>query len=287
MKTPGVGILFSLLVILCGCAGEDPLDKVVFADSGRSFNLISGSGRSGSAVCEGVEYYVTFDDENKRATVTISNLRLEPDDAPMTFTFSNLDWEFGPSSHISQRVIDIPEVYPDNNGGESHTFTDFIMVYSQANEYDPHNSDGFYIHYRVDSRYEITAYPQTMLCQGTTRVVDIAAGSDQIDYNTLYRLTLSTEPELSADIAITSLPVYGRRIDVDIKSVRLGLFRRGYTLEYCAAHTSASSPAVPVRISGLTASADLLDRLVMEMELNVVGRDYRVYAYLSPNLNPR
>lgn len=285
MKLINHGILFLMALATVACGSTDPLEKVTFADSGKSFNLISGSSRCGSAICDGVEYYAVFDDENKKATVTISNLRLETEDEPMSFTFSELDWHFGPSSHTMQRVIEREELVPDNDFGTGHRFSDFVMVYSQANEFDPSESAGFYIRYIIDDHYTVTAFPEKILCRGTTIVMETDSGRKTVSYDTDYAVTLKAGERCSADMTITGLPVYGRTITVT--GLNLTLTPRGYGLDSgSSTRVTAGRGGDGVTLLSLEATADMLDDLTIDMRLAVAGITYSVQAYLSPNLAP-
>ncbi len=253
MKLINHGILFLMALATVACGSTDPLEKVTFAD-------------------------------NKKATVTISNLRLETEDEPMSFTFSELDWHFGPSSHTMQRVIEREELVPDNDFGTGHRFSDFVMVYSQANEFDPSESAGFYIRYIIDDHYTVTAFPEKILCRGTI-VMETDSGRKTVSYDTDYAVTLKAGERCSADMTITGLPVYGRTITVT--GLNLTLTPRGYGLDSgSSTRVTAGRGGDGVTLLSLEATADMLDDLTIDMRLAVAGITYSVQAYLSPNLAP-
>jgi len=286
MKFIRLCILLVIASLASACGGEDPIGKLVFADSGKSFNLISGLSKGASVVCDGVGYSAIFDDVNLTAVITISNFRLDSGDEPVTFTFSNVDWVFGTASHVSQRVIQASRLVPDDDFGTAHVFTDFIMVYSQANEFDKFGSDGFYVSYTVDGSYTVMAYPEQMLCQGTTRVVDLATGRDAISYKTKYHLTLSAGHECCADMNITELPMLQGVSSMSLSSVDVTLTRAGYDMLSASSTRFIAHGQADAGLESLVASADMLGELNIEMRFIIGGTPYKLEAYLTPNLSP-
>lgn len=284
MKLLNTGILF-LALLLTACADRDPLEKIVNGNSGEMFSLItSKKGRAGTLVVDGVKYYATFNDEEKKATVTISNLRLADDDEPLAFTFSGLDWKFGNSNHTLQRVIEIDRLVPDDDFGTGYVFEDFVMIYSHGNEFDSHNSSGFFVSYKVNG-VSVMAYPHRMLCQGTTMVREAGGDNSDVSYDTNYEVNIITSGVGEAVVDITGLNIGTHSVDLSVSGLKLELADGGYDLSVGTSGVDVESSLAGVGITQFEGHADLLTRLVITMDLTFENQNYAVTATLTPNLS--
>lgn len=284
MKLLNTGILF-LALLLTACADRDPLEKIVNGNSGEMFSLItSKKGRAGTLVVDGVEYYATFNDEDKKATVTISNLRLADDDEPLAFTFSGLDWKFGNSNHTLQRVIEIDRLVPDDDFGTGYVFEDFVMIYSHSNEFDSHNSSGFFVFYKVNG-VSVMAYPHRMLCQGTTMVREAGGDNSDVSYDTNYEVNIITSGAGEAVVDITGLNIGTHSVDLSVSGLKLELVDGGYDLSVGTSGVDVESSLAGVSVTQFEGHADLLTRLVITMDLTFENQNYAVTATLTPNLS--
>lgn len=284
MKLLNTGILF-LALLLTACADRDPLEKIVNGNSGEMFSLItSKKGRAGTLVVDGVKYYATFNDEEKKATVTISNLRLADDDEPLAFTFSGLDWKFGNSNHTLQRVIEIDRLVPDDDFGTGYVFEDFVMIYSHGNEFDSHNSSGFFVSYKVNG-VSVMAYPHRMLCQGTTMVREAGGDNSDVSYDTNYEVNIITSGVGEAVVDITGLNIGTHSVDLSVSGLKLELVDGGYDLSVGTSGVDVESSLAGVGITQFEGHADLLTRLVITMDLTFENQNYAVTATLTPNLS--
>lgn len=284
MKLLNTGILF-LALLLTACADRDPLEKIVNGNSGEMFSLItSKKGRAGIHIVDGVEYFATFNDEDKKATVIISNLRLADDDEPRSFTFSGLDWKFGNSNHTLQRVIEIDRLVPDDDFGTGYVFEDFVMIYSHGNEFDSHNSSGFFVSYKINGM-SVMAYPHRMLCQGTTMVRDADGGNSDVSYDTNYEVNFLTSGEGEARIDITGLNIDGHITDISLSGLKLDFVDGGYDLSVGTTGMDVDSSLPGVTVTQFEGHAELLTRLVIVMDLTYGNHDYVVTATLTPNLS--
>ncbi|MDE7410717.1 MAG: hypothetical protein K2M94_01605 [Paramuribaculum sp.] len=289
MKLINYGILL-IALLFTACADRDPLEKIVTGSSGEMFNMVSTlKGRTGARVVNGVEYYATFNDEEKTATVTISNLRLSPEDEPLAFTFSGLEWKFGHSNHTLQRVIEVGRLIPDDDFGTGYEFDDFMLIYVQANEFDTHNSAGFFVKYKINGVYSVIAYPNEMLCQGSTLVRDLAGDeTSEVSYDTQYIVNLYPGADSKATVDISGLAIDGENVDMTIAGLALDLTDDGYSLGAdSSSEADISSSVDGLRLLQFDAQADLLTRLVITMDLSIGGKDYAVTASLTPNLSAK
>lgn len=278
--------LIALLPMLSSCRSDDPLRKIVIADSPATFNYVVNTGR---AVSEGrvypdAGYYMVFDDDMQEVNLTISNLQYSPECAPVTVSFSGLQCSYDLSGPGSLRIIEADVLVPDGAVSGDVMLTDVVIVYSQANALDSYRSDGFYARYTVNGNYRVTAYPYSVFGQGTTRIMQDAVDGDKINYDVVYETTLDPK-SMSASIRITGLPMLGDGVSVDISGIGLVFTDEGYELSFASGNTSVKvSDGTASSLSRLVGDADMRDRFDLDIDLAFSGVEYRISAFLTPNL---
>lgn len=269
--------------LLAGCRSDDPLAKFVTAVDVCSFNYVSSQGRSAVVMPE-VGYAATFDDENRTASLTVSNFAVSAGDTPVTLMFDDVEWTYRLDVPGKARMIKADELIPSNvetSGGI--TLKDVTIVYFEASAADENHSRGFYIHYFVNGVYEVTAFPYAMQSTGATRVRDEATGAETVDYDTEFALTLDPDA-MTASMIATGLdgPVESLRIE----GMGLVLSNKGFSLSQKERTSWQAVPSGPdTEISDITVTADESGAMEVEFVLTVAGSDYRVTAFLYSNLN--
>lgn len=272
-----------LAVILAGCRSNEPFDNIVTAVNPDAFNYVTSTGgRANPAVFGDAGYYIVFDDDQRIANLTISNLRVSDSDEPMTLSFSRVPMTYSSDSHEKERVIMAETLVPDNPDGPSVTLSDVLIVYSHTNSLDPNRTDGIYARFTVNGRYTVTAYPYRMLADGTTRIDCLTDGKQQIEYEPVYGLRLDPAT-LTASLVVKSLDLAGVERRIVIRDLTLGFVDNGYTLSMSGATVCAADKGA-VKLVSVSGTAELRTELKIDMVLSVDGADYRVAAFLSPNL---
>lgn len=279
-------LLIAIQAVVVSCRSDDPLKKIVIADSPASFNYVVNVGRAASdgAVFHDAGYYMVFDDEVREVNITISNLQCAPGQSPVTVSFSGVPFDYDVSKPGKQRVIECDALVPDGVVPGDVTLTDVTIVYSQSNVFDSHGSDGFYARYTVNGNYRVMVYPYEVFGHGTTRVITDGQTSDLIDYEAVYVTTLAPK-DMSASIEISGLPMLGDGVLVRISGLELTLTDAGYDVGYVAGRTSLFvDDGTVAEIGRLTGVADMRDRFELDMDVTLAGKDYRISAFLTPNL---
>lgn len=276
-------VLCFALALLAGCRGEDPLAKFVTAVDVRSFNYVSSQGRS-AVVMPDVGYAATFDDDNRTASLTISNLAMTSDETPVTLMFDDVEWTYRLDVPGKARMIKADELIPSNvetSGGI--TLKDVVIVYFEASAADENHSHGFYIHYYVNGVYEVTAFPYDMQSAGATRVRDESTGVETVDYDTEFALTLDPEA-MTASMTVAGLD--GPVESLSVEGMGLTLSNTGFGLSQKERTSWQAVPAgTDAEISDITVAADETGSMEVDFVLTVNGGDYRVTAFLYSNLN--
>lgn len=276
-------VLCFALALLAGCRGEDPLAKFVTAMDVRSFNYVSSQGRS-AVVMPDVGYAATFDDDNRTASLTISNLAMTSDETPVTLMFDDVEWTYRLDVPGKARMIKADELIPSNvetSGGI--TLKDVVIVYFEASAADENHSHGFYIHYYVNGVYEVTAFPYDMQSAGATRVRDESTGFETVDYDTEFALTLDPEA-MTASMTVAGLD--GPVESLSVEGMGLTLSNTGFGLSQKERTSWQAVPAgTDAEISDITVAADETGSMEVDFVLTVNGGDYRVTAFLYSNLN--
>lgn len=285
---PLISILL-LSVGLASCRSDEPFKNVVFADSPDMFNVVTpvGGSRGVAQVVGGVTYHIAFDDEHRNASLTISNLKVSPDDEGIIVTFPEVDWTYEPGSHEKRRIIEAPELHSSAGLGGELTITDVVIVFTQSNMLSDEKTSGFYASYVVNGRYRIISYPFTVYSQGTTAVSLDGSTERRIDYAPTY--VVSFDPStMTANLSVDKLTLGDRPLDFTIERLRLALTDDGYRLT-STPNTRVVGPtdaaAVPQIAGELNATAELRNELDLDMTLSFGGADYHVEAFLTPDLN--
>lgn len=238
--------------------------------------------RSAANIFDDVTYAIVFDDTKRVANLTISNLRVEDEQIPMTLTFTDVPMSYTPNRHEKERIIKADVLVSDFPATQGVAITDVEIVYTKSNDLDPNNTSGIYARYVVDEKYQVTAYPYNILADGTTRVDENVDGQEYIDYNTVYHINLDPST-LTADMTVEGLPVSGRKTSLSITGLRMSLIENGYVLA-SDNRTRCDGDGI-VELKSLSAEARLRDELRLEIYLSVDGIPYRISGFLTPNLS--
>lgn len=285
---PFISILL-LSVGLASCRSDEPFKNVVFADSPDMFNVVTpvDGSRGVAQVVGGVTYHIAFDDEHRNASLTISNLKVSPDDEGIIVTFPEVEWTYEPGSHEKRRIIEAPELHSSAGLGGDLTITDVVIIFTQSNTLSDEKTSGFYASYVVDGRYCIVSYPFTAYSRGTTAVSLVGSTERRIDYAPTY--VVSFDPStMTANLSVEKLTLGGRQLGFTIDRLRLTLTDDGYRL-MSTSNTrivgSAYAAALPQIAGEVNATAELRNELDLDMTLSFCGADYHVEAFLTPDHN--
>lgn len=263
---------------MASCGSSEPFHNIVFADGSDTFNRVTDIMRSslGDGIYQG-GYYITFDDEQRTASLTISNLKVSDADEGITLTFDNVPWNYSESNHQKQRVISADELIGEDPQYGTIRLTDVEIIYSESNDLDFYTSNGLCASYIINSRYQVVAYPYHVFAEGTTRV-STGSGNTAYEYSPIYYITLDPEQRI-ASIDIKGLTDDKIRID----NLELEFTDYGYILKSDDATTMRSSEYT---LNLLYGESHIHDRLELRMQLKD-GNDNQVYvdAFLSPNLS--
>lgn len=275
-------ILFTL--ILGSCRSDEPFKHVVFADSPEMFNFVLPSGRTAAFITDNVSYNIVFDDEKRKATLTINNLRCSPEEEGTIVTFSDVDWTYVEGSHEKQRSISRPMLVSDSPG-DGYNLTDVEIIYSESNELNRNPSAGFYASYTVNGAYSVMSYPYIVYAEGTTTVKTEGDVMPQlVDYSPLYKLDLRPSV-MKLDISVKDMEIAGERLDFSISGIGMSLTDDGYTLDGNDIIHVEMSNGKAVEVRDISGVAVLRDQLELVMELVYEGKTYNVEAFLSPDYN--
>lgn len=275
-------ILFFLLMSVAGCRSPEPLDNIVRAESPDSFNFVSSIGqRSSSVICGDVGYYIVFDDDKRKANVTITNLHFPDMEEPMIMTFADVDMTYTDNRHEKQRVICADALVSSDPVTEGVAITDVIIIYTQVNDLDPNGNDGIYAKYTVDGRYTVTAYPYCIFADGTTIVENLTDETRIVDYRPTYKILLSPD-DMTAGLFVENLKLGGTLADLSYGPLRLSIDDSGYSLTKLPSTVLAGAE----KIESFALSACLLDELKVDFVVVDESADlYRVSGFLTPNLS--
>jgi len=286
MKTARLLIIFIFpFAALCACRSEDPFKKVVFADSPEMFNFITPVGRSSSSyIVDNVSYNIAFDDDKKKATVTINNLKLSANVPGEIMTFSNVDWNYVSGSHETQRAIRVPMMSSDSPGN-GFTLTDVEIIYSESNESSNVPTAGFYASYVVNGAYSVLSYPYKIYADGTTTVrTDKYIMPQAVDYEPVYVLSLHPE-NMSLDMNVRNMDIDGARLDFSISGIAMTLTDEGYNLDETERTAVTAYNGTSINVSDISGVAVLRDELNLTMTVEYMNMTYYIEAYLSPDYN--
>lgn len=283
MKPLRLCILTSLILTLAGCRNSDPFENIVTADMPRAFNYVTSvDARSGSgSVFDDVTYSIVFDDTRRTANLTISNLRVSEDATPLTLTFSDVEMTYTSDNHEKERMIKADVLISDDPVNSGTAITDVEIVYTKSNDLDPNGTSGIYASYVVDGRYQVMAYPYSILADGTTRVDVVGGEAEQIDYAPVYRLSIRPS-QGRADLTVDGLSIGGCRMSLSFHGLVFALTDDGYTLDM--GDSVSCNGDVAVDLLSFSATARLRDELRIEMVVCVDDVSYRVSGFLTPNL---
>lgn len=275
-------ILLLLLVSVAGCRSPEPLDNIVRAELPNSFNFVSSIGqRSASVICDDVGYYIVFDDDKRKANVTITNLHLPDMEEPMILTFTDVDMTYTDNRHEKQRIMREDVLVSSDPVTEGVAITDVIIIYTHANALDTNGNDGIYAKYTVDGRYAVTAYPYCIFADGTTIVENLSDETQIVDYRPTYKISLSPD-DMTAWLFVEGLKLGGTSVNLSYGPLRLSIDDSGYSLS----ELPSTVLAVAEKIESFALSARLLDEL--KVDFVVVDESaalYRVSGFLTPNLS--
>ncbi|MCM1293294.1 MAG: hypothetical protein NC230_06935 [Bacteroides sp.] len=266
------------------CRHHEPFDKITRAATPEAFNYISPvTGRSASVIVDDASYYIVFDDDNKEATVNISNLLLPGSDRPLTLTFENVTMNYTRNNHEVERQIVEEQLTSSDPVNTGTVITDVEIVYTQANSLAPDRPDGIYARYVIDG-YQVVSYPYCVYAEGTTRIDDLSDNSVSYDYNTVYRIKLDPN-SMTAFVAIDEMHINNVPSSVTIDQLPLKIIDGGYEID---ASDKNFNIGKGVSLCGFNAIAQLRGELKMEFDLMFNSEiRYHVAAFLSPDLDVR
>lgn len=282
--------LLLLAIIASACGSDEPFRHVVFADSPKMFSAVtdlSGS-RSSSVITEGVSYNIVFNDEPRQATLTITDLQVDPAGERIIATFTDLEWTYEPGSHEKQRIIRSDELHSSGSPAADVVLTDVTIIYTESNEMNPNATAGFYAEYTVNGSYYVISYPYSVLADGTTTVRGVAVGDPAIDevfYDPVYAVSFDPAT-MTATLVSDGLVIDGEAADFELTGLRLGLDGRSYSLSTTPATRFAPADGNSRwHFRDFNAKADLRDELNFVLELADDSLSVVVEGFLSPDLS--
>lgn len=275
-----------LAVISSGCRSSEPFDQITRAANPQAFNYVTNSvGRAAPRVYSDAGYYIVFDDENKLASITISNIRVPGSDVARTLTFTDVPMDYSHNSHQVERVIEADRLISKDPVNIGMEITDVTIVYIQSNSLDPNDTDGIYARYIIDGIYTVTAYPYRIYAEGTTRVDDLQSMSTSYDYKTTYSIDLDPD-NLSASIRISGLVLGSSLPDITVSQLQFAIIDNGYRLEMTPETkvSAMGSTECDLAVDDLTVNAMLRGELRLDMRVSENGSSYQVAAFTTSNL---
>lgn len=275
-------MIIAAALTLGACRKSEPFDNIVRAENPEAFNYVTdAAGRGSGAVFDDAGYYFVFDDDNRTANITISNLRLNEFDESRTLTFSDVPMDFTSDRHETERMVKADVLVATDPVNAGTAITDVTIIYTKSNDLDPNGTGGIFARYTVDGRYTVTAYPYKVFSDGTTRVDNITDGGETIDYHATYALNLDPHNGGEAMLRINGLKLGGNTYNLTIEPLVFHITDAGYTLESTASTTCKGGA---VTLKKLSATAGLRSELKIDMPMEAVGKEYRVAAFLTSNL---
>ncbi len=291
MKRTLLYIISTIALVATGCRGSEPFDNITRAATPRAFNYVTASNgaRIGSSIYDDVSYYIVFDDENRTANITISNLQTPDSSEPMTLTFKDCEMTYTSNNHSKQRIVKADVLVSNSPIGAGTAITDATFIYTESNALDPNGIDGIYAKFTVDGFYTITAYPYHIFADGTTRIDNLTDATTAIDYSPVY--TLDIDPDaMTAQLRIYGLELGDSKGNITVSNLKFALTDGGYMFEAgsgsvmtVSGYSQEASKAIT--LESLTATAGLLDELRISMRLNDGTTSFEVDAFLSSNLS--
>ena len=289
MKRMLIYIMLSTLLAVAGCRSAEPFDNITRAASPTAFNYVTATNgaRIGASVYDDVSYYIVFDDENRTANITISNLNTPGRDEPLTLTFKDCEMTYTANNHSKERIVKADVLVSNSPVGSGVVITNATFVYTESNKLDPNGIDGIYARFTIDDVYTVTAYPYHIFADGTTRIDNLSDGSSTIDYVPVYAIDINPDA-MTASLKICNLTLNGAAKEISISPLRFVLTENGYGLEMTSEtkfKISGADNDEAIGLESISAEAILLDELKIDMRLNVEGTVMDVAAFLTSNLS--
>lgn len=282
-------LLISLLAVLtfASCRSEEPFRHLTIADSPEMFSTVHPlRSRVGDYVTDSISYYITFDDEKKVASLTISHLQISPDGMPVTATFTDIPWNYQSGSHETRRVIKTESLHSSGGPGADILLTDVTIVYIEANDTNVAQTAGFYAQYTVENAFTVMSYPYTLCADGTTAICEAIPGAERdYLYDPVYIIKLDPKT-MSADITVRNFVTDGVIWNLELKSLALTLTPDGYALRLeSPVSVNVGDTGRILNFESVEANAIMGQSLELVSKFTYQGKRYLLEGYLTPEMS--
>lgn len=199
MKYPIILSAITLATAMSACGGGDtPVHDITEAISASSFTYVTDQAGVGR-VFSGPTYRVSFDNDEKTATVKMENVVWADGTQAASYVFTGVDWKFNPDNKA--RVIDCNRLQPD--GAQTPVITDLDITMYEPKEINGQTVAGLSVSYTVDGKYEVTNVPYRTMFTGSTETVNKTDNSSFETTKTTYAVDIDPQ-SMTGVLKITS-----------------------------------------------------------------------------------
>lgn len=191
----------ALTMVSCGGDenDDDPVDLTV-ASSPKAFNYVTTVGNAAGFVSDAPRYEVVFDNNSKKAVVTMENIKLSESDEPKSYRFIDVPWTQGDGGKA--KVIDVKSIVPD--GYSNVVFDELdIIYYGEEKMIDNVDCRGLAVEYEVNGTANVTMVPYRMVCGGTTETLNTMTSKKFVSTKTVYTIDLDPST-MTADVTVSN-----------------------------------------------------------------------------------
>lgn len=189
----------ALAAVMAACGGnETPVHDITEAITASSFSYVTdqmGVGR----VFAGPTYRVSFDNDDKTATVKMENVVWADGTQAASYVFTGVEWKFNPDNKA--RVIDCARLIPD--GAMTPVISDLEITMYEPHEFGDKVVPGMSVSYTVDGKYDVTNVPYRTMFTGATETVNSTDNSSFETTKTTYAVDIDPN-SMTAVLKITN-----------------------------------------------------------------------------------
>ncbi len=189
MKYPLLLSAIALASTMVACGGsETPVHDITEAISASSFSYVTDQAGVGR-VFSGPTYRVSFDNDDKTATVKMENVVWADGAQSASYVFTGVAWKFNPDNKA--RVIDADRLIPD--GAMMPVITDLEITMYELKEIDGQTVSGLSVSYTAEGKYDVTNVPYRTMFTGSTETVNTTDNSSFETTKTTYAVDIDPQ----------------------------------------------------------------------------------------------
>lgn len=257
----------ALAAVMAACGGnETPVHDITEAITASSFSYVTdqmGVGR----VFAGPTYRVSFDNDDKTATVKMENVVWADGTQAVSYVFTGVEWKFNPDNKA--RVIDCARLIPD--GAMTPVVTDLEITMYEPQEFGDKVVPGMSVSYTVDGKYDVTNVPYRTMFTGATETVNSTDNSSFETTKTTYAVDI--DPQTMKAVLSISGAAFAEgmpALNMEFSDLTVNVKDGGYRLHSDSVlPTIAGTPYPAFQISNFDMNVDLDGDSRMEFECYV------------------